>query len=111
MESTLRYKARCAQEFRIGLTVLRKLAKKIGRNHKLALQLWTSDFYDAKIISLLIDDPKKISREQVEEQVEEMNQGHLAHVFSTCNATLSKTPFARDLAVDWMKSESNIRKS
>lgn len=88
-----------------------KLAKKIGRNHKLALQLWTSDFYDAKIISLLIDDPKKISREQVEEQVEEMNQGHLAHVFSTCNATLSKTPFAIDLAVDWMKSESNIRKS
>lgn len=99
------------KSFGIGLTVLRKLAKKIGRNHKLALQLWTSDFYDAKIISLLIDDPKKISREQVEEQVEEMNQGHLAHVFSTCNATLSKTPFARDLAVDWMKSESNIRKS
>ena len=82
------------KSFGIGLTVLRKLAKKIGRNHKLALQLWTSDFYDAKIISLLIDDPKKISREQVEEQVEEMNQGHLAHVFSTCNATLSKTPFA-----------------
>jgi 3-methyladenine DNA glycosylase AlkD len=99
------------KSFGIGLTVLRKLAKKIGRNHKLALQLWTSDFYDAKIISLLIDDPKKISREQVEEQVEEMNQGHLAHVFSTCNATLSKKPFARDLAVDWMKSESNIRKS
>ena len=99
------------KSFGVGLTVLRKLAKKIGRNHKLALQLWTSDFYDAKIISLLIDDPKKISREQVEEQVEEMNQGHLAHVFSTCNATLSKTPFARDLAVDWMKSESNIRKS
>ena len=99
------------KSFGIGLTVLRKLAKKIGRNHKLALQLWTSDFYDAKIISLLIDDPKKISREQVEEQVEEMNQGHLAHVFSTCNATLSKTPFAIDLAVDWMKSESNIRKS
>ena len=62
------------KSFGIGLTVLRKLAKKIGRNHKLALQLWTSDFYDAKIISLLIDDPKKISREQVEEQVEEMNQ-------------------------------------
>jgi 3-methyladenine DNA glycosylase AlkD len=44
--------------FGIGLTVLRKLAKKIGRNHKLALQLWTSDFYDEKFISLLIDDPK-----------------------------------------------------
>lgn len=99
------------KSYGIGLTVLRKLAKTIGRNHELALQLWDSDLYDAKVIALLIDDPKKISREQVEEQVEEVKQGHLAHVFSTCNATLSKTTFALDLAVDWMKSDSIIRKS
>lgn len=95
----------------IGLTVLRKLAKKIGRNHELALQLWTSDLYDAKIISLLIDDPKKITIEQAEKQVDNLKQGHLAHVFSSCDAALAKTPFAVDLAVDWMKSNSNIRKS
>jgi 3-methyladenine DNA glycosylase AlkD len=99
------------KSYGIGLTVLRKLAKSIGRNHELALQLWDSNFYDAKVIALLIDDPKKISRKQVEEQVEEVKQGHLAHVFSTCNATLSKTPFALDLAVDWMKSDNIIRKS
>ena len=45
------------KSFGIGLTVLRKLAKQIGRDHELALKLWESDIYDAKIIALLIDDP------------------------------------------------------
>lgn len=48
------------KSYGIGLTVLRKLAKTIGRNHELALQLWDSDIYDAKVIALLIDDPKKL---------------------------------------------------
>ncbi len=46
--------------FGIGLTQLRKLAKQVGRNHKLALQLWKSATYDAKVIGLLIDDPKQL---------------------------------------------------
>lgn len=60
-------KAGKLKSFGIGLTQLRKLAKQIGRDHKLALQLWKTDVYDAKIIGLLIDDPKQVSREQAEE--------------------------------------------
>ena len=99
------------KSFGIGLTVLRKLAKKIGRDHELAMQLWKSDLYDVKIISLLIDDPKKITREQAEIQVDHLNQGHLAHVFSSCDASLAKSDFAVDLALDWVYSDSIIRKS
>ena len=72
------------KSFGIGLTILRKLAKQIGRNRDLALELWESDYYDAKIISLLIDDPKLITVEQAESQVEQLQEGHLAHVFSSC---------------------------
>jgi 3-methyladenine DNA glycosylase AlkD len=71
------------KSFGVGLTVLRKLAKKIGRDHALAAQLWKSKNYDAKIIALLIDDPKKITREQAEKQVDELEGGYLAHVFSS----------------------------
>ena len=98
------------KSFGIGLTQLRKLAKQIGRDHKLALLLWKSDVYDAKIIGLLIDDPKQVSREQAEEQVEALNAGMLAHVFASCDATLAKTPFAFELARDWMESKDDIRR-
>lgn len=96
--------------FGIGLTELRKLAKQIGRDHKLALELWTSDVYDARVISLLIDDPKQITREQAESQVKQLKHGMLAHVFSSCDAPLAKAPFATDLACEWMGSKDPMRR-
>jgi len=98
------------KSYGIGLTQLRKLAKQIGRDHKLALQLWSSNYYDAKILALLIDEPKKVTREQAERQVEELNAGMLSHVFSCCDATLAKTTFAFELAIDWMESKDAIRR-
>ena len=44
------------KSYGIGLTQLRKMAKRIGRDHKLAQRLWKSNVYDAKIIGLLVDD-------------------------------------------------------
>ncbi len=98
------------KSFGIGLTQLRKIAKQIGRDHKLALQLWKSPYYDAKILGLLIDDPKQLTRSQAEEQVESLEGGYLAHVFSSCDATLSKTAFAFDLAREWMDSPDPVRR-
>ena len=98
------------KSFGIGLTQLRKLAKQVGRDHKLAQQLWQSDIYDAKIIGLLIDDPKQVTRDQAEKQVDELHAGMLAHVFASCDATLAKTPFAFELACDWMESKDEMRR-
>ena len=98
------------KSFGIGLTQLRNLAKKVGRDHKLAQQLWKSNVYDAKIIGLLIDDPKLLSREQAEEQVEQLHGGMLAHVFASCSATLAKTPFAFELVCDWIESKDIMRR-
>ena len=97
------------KSFGIGLTVLRKLAKQVGRDHQLAGQLWKSKVYDAKVIGLLIDEPKKVTREQTEAQVEDLNAGMLMHIFSSCDATLAKTPFAKELALDWINAD-DIRK-
>lgn len=94
----------------IGLTQLRKLAKKIGKDHQLAQELWQSKYYDAKVIGLLIDEPKQLTREQVEQQVENLNAGMLAHVFSSCNATLAKAPIAFDVAKDWLVSDDETRR-
>jgi len=98
------------KSFGIGLTQLRKLAKQIGRDHKLALQLWGTNNHEAKVIGLLIDEPKKLTRKQAEEQVEGVAAGTLAHVFSSCDATLAKAPFVVDLACEWIESEDSLRR-
>lgn len=88
---------------------MRKFSKLVGRDPALARELWQSDIYEMKIVSLLIDDPKSISLEQVEEQVDQLQGGYLAHVFSSCDATLSKAPFVVDLADRWIASKDTIR--
>jgi len=95
--------------FGIGLTRLRKFAKTVGRDPDLAQQLWKSTIYEMKIISLLIDDPKTLTTEQVEQQVEQLDGGYLAHVFSSCDATLAKAPFVIELADKWISSDDPMR--
>ena len=98
------------KSFGIGLTVLRKLAKQVGRDPALARKLWETDVYDAKVLGLLIDDPKQLTVEQAEEQVEDLKGGMLAHVFSSCDATLAKAPIAFELACDWIESRDEMRR-
>ncbi|EMI53007.1 DNA alkylation repair protein [Rhodopirellula sallentina] len=99
------------KSYGIGLTRLRKYAKQIGRDHKLAQSLWKSDVYETKVLGLLVDDPKVVTREQAEEQVDGgLASGYLAHVFASCDATLAKTPFAFELAKDWVQSKDAMRR-
>ncbi|KAA3648963.1 MAG: hypothetical protein DWP95_02475 [Proteobacteria bacterium] len=94
----------------IGLTVLRKLAKQVGKNHDLAMELWDSDYYDMKVLAVLIDDPKLITRAQMEAQVEDIDFGMLVHVFSACGAPVAKTTIIDQVADDWVKSPDPVRR-
>lgn len=98
------------RSYGIGLTRLRKLAKRMGRDRELAQALWKTDVYDARVIALLIDDPARITRDQAEKQVEELAGGMLAHVFAFCDATLAKTSFVVELADQWVRSGDSIRR-
>lgn len=99
-----------SKTYGVGLTELRKLGREIGRDHELARELWQSDIHELRILSLLIDDPKLITREQVEKQVEELDEPVLGHVFSSCDASLSRVPFVVELATDWIDSKDKARR-
>ena len=99
------------KSYGLGLTKLRKYAKSLGRNPRLAKTLWRSNVYEMKVISLLIDDPKAISIEQAEEQVDQLQGGYLEHVFSSCDATLAKSPIVLELIERWIPSEDETRRS
>jgi len=99
------------ESYGIGLTKLRKFSKTIGRDSELARQLWKTQTLEMKIIALLIDDPKTMTIEQAETQVEQLQGGYLAHVFSSCDATLSRTSFVVELADKWIESRDPVRRA
>ncbi len=60
---------------RLGVSIpeLRKLAKEQGRDHELALDLWRSGIADARILASMIDDPNKVTDEQIVAWVKDIN--------------------------------------
>jgi 3-methyladenine DNA glycosylase AlkD len=98
------------RSFGIGLTRLRALAREVGKDHALAQQLWQSDCYDARVVGCLIEDPKKMTGEQVEARVSQVSHWHMTHVWCTCGAPLAKAPFAAELALRWRQSEEATRR-
>lgn len=90
----------------IGLTQLKKLAKQIGRDHRLALELWELPNYDAKILATIIDNPKEVTEEQVERQIKDTSFWMLSH--SYCSNLLAKAPFVRKKAEEWAVSRDDL---
>lgn len=61
---------------------IRNIAKSIGKNHELALNLWKVDIYEAKILAGLIDDPKFLTTGQMHLWAKDFNSWALCD--STC---------------------------
>lgn len=92
-------------EKRLGVSIpeLRKLAKEIGKNHDLALELWKTGISDAMILASLIAKPEKLTEEQMEEWVKDFNSWDVCD--QVCNNLFNGHPLVWKKIVDWSKKE------
>jgi 3-methyladenine DNA glycosylase AlkD len=89
--------------FGVSFGDLRKLEKKIKRDHELAVQLWDTGIMDAHTLATMIADPKQIDRATAEAWAGDVNYYHLVDVL--CGNVLGHTPFLRELAEQWIESD------
>ncbi|MEM3509651.1 MAG: DNA alkylation repair protein [Nitrososphaerota archaeon] len=57
----------------VSIPNLRKIAKEIGKDHELAQQLWKLNSRETRILAGMIDDPKLVTEEQMEEWVKDFD--------------------------------------
>ncbi len=57
----------------ISAPVLHALARRIGQDHELAEQLWTSGIHESRILATLIGEPEKVTSAQMERWVREFD--------------------------------------
>jgi 3-methyladenine DNA glycosylase AlkD len=87
---------------------LRRIAKEIGTDHALALELWNNSWRDARAIAFLIADPAKVTEEMMEEWISQVdNWGDCDGV---CGCLFDRTPFARRKAIEWIDREEEFVK-
>ncbi len=83
----------------VSVTTIRNLAKEIGTNHDLALQLWDTNIRDAQMLAASIDDPKKVTEKQLEAWAVDFNSWDLCD--HCCGHLFDKTLFAYQKAIEW----------
>ena len=60
-----RYGIRSEKAYGVSVTDLRGLAKRLGRDHDLALDLWDTGWYEARMLTGFVDDPALVRPAQM----------------------------------------------
>lgn len=97
-------------EYALGVSIptLRRMAEGIGKNHKLALELWKTKIHEARILASMVDAPQFVTEEQMESWVRGFNSWDLCD--QCCGNLFDKTPFARKKALEWSGDKAEFVK-
>jgi 3-methyladenine DNA glycosylase AlkD len=93
-------------EGRYGLSVpvMRKLAKEIGRNHALALELWATDQPEARQIACMIVEPGKLTSAQADHWARDLNSWDITDNFAY--DLMSRTEMRWTKPAVWARSKN-----
>jgi 3-methyladenine DNA glycosylase AlkD len=99
-----------AVEGRLGVSVpdMRRLAKELGRDHELALDLWRTGVAEARIVAGMVADPARLTEDQMEEWVKGINSWDVCD--QVCMNLLEKNPLAWKKIIDWSEREEEFVK-
>ena len=97
-------------ERRLGVSIpdLREIAKELGKNHKLALELWKTGIAEARILAAMTDDPDNLVEEQMEDWVKDINSWDICD--QVCMNLFEKTPLVWQKIIDWSEREEEFVK-
>lgn len=108
LEGMARFGVNTDKAFGVSIPNLRNLAKEVGKNHNMALELWKLDYHETKILASMIDDPKIVTEEQMENWVKDFNSWDICD--QTCNNLFGKTSMAFNKSFEWCRREEEFIK-
>ena len=83
----------------VSIPALRKIARETGKDHALALALWQSGIHEARILAGMIDEPEKVTEEQMESWAMDFDSWDVCD--QVCSNLFDKTDFAYQKAHEW----------
>jgi 3-methyladenine DNA glycosylase AlkD len=106
LEGMKRYGISTQNTLGIAIPTLRKIARQIGKDHRLALQLWESGVHEARILAALIDKPEQVSETQMDQWAKDFDSWDVCD--QVCSNLFDRTPYAYKKALQWSKREEEF---
>ncbi|OHD25335.1 MAG: DNA alkylation repair protein [Spirochaetes bacterium GWB1_66_5] len=99
LEGMARYGINPRNRLGVSMPELRALAKAVGKDHRLALQLWDSGIPDARILASIVDEPEEVTEAQMETWARGLDSWDVCD--QVCLNLFDKTPFAPRKIARW----------
>lgn len=107
-EAMTRYAIPNDNAFGVSVAEIRDLGKKLGRNHDLALALWKSGWYEARMLAAFVDDPAQVTPAQMDRWCRDFDSWAIADTI--CFHLFDKTPHAFRKVEEWSDRRAEFEK-
>jgi 3-methyladenine DNA glycosylase AlkD len=92
-----RYGIQATNPLGVPMAAIQKLAKQLGRDHALALALWETNCYEARLLTAYVDDPALVTARQMDRWARDFDNWAVCDTL--CFSLFDRTPHA------WRKIE------
>ncbi|MEZ0236163.1 MAG: DNA alkylation repair protein [Actinomycetota bacterium] len=94
----------------VSIPTLRRVAVAHRADHELALGLWATEIHEARILASMIDDPRRVTRAQMEDWAADFDSWDLCD--QVCNNLFSAVRSAGATALAWCRrDEEYVRRA
>jgi 3-methyladenine DNA glycosylase AlkD len=103
-----RYAIPSDKAFGVSVGELKKLSKTLGRSHDLALGLWKSGVYEARMLAAFVDEPDKVTPSQMDAWRRDFDNWAVCD--HACFHLFDKTPHAWKKVQQWASLKNEFEK-
>lgn len=94
----------------ISIPILRKLARTVGRDHRIASELWESGLHEARILAAFVDDPLDVTGDQMDRWVVGFDSWDVCD--QCCCNLFDRTELGWSKAIEWsMRPEEFVKRA
>ncbi|MDB5050005.1 MAG: hypothetical protein JWO30_3076 [Fibrobacteres bacterium] len=108
IDGMARYGIPSTRAFGVPMGAMLKLAKEVGKDHALAKALWTTGWYEARMMSSLVGEPEKVTAAEMTAWAADFDSWAICD--TVCFKLWDQSPLAWKMAPKWAASKAEFVK-
>jgi len=98
-ENLARFGITASKAFGVSMANIQMLAKRLGRNHELAIALWDTGWYEARMLTSFVDEPARVTPAQMDRWCRDFDNWGICD--TVCFCLFDRTPHAWAKVAQW----------
>jgi 3-methyladenine DNA glycosylase AlkD len=98
-ENLARFGITASKAFGVSMANIQVLAKRLGRSHELAIALWDTGWYEARMLTSFVDEPARVTPSQMDRWCRDFDNWGICD--TVCFHLFDRTPHAWTKVAQW----------